>query len=59
MFCRVAWRTVGTMCARIVAERLDDDHLSNLVDIGVDEISWRKQAELACGHRRGSAEADP
>lgn len=42
VFCRVAWRTVGTMCARIVAERLDDDHLSNLVDIGVDEISWRK-----------------
>lgn len=42
VFCRVAWRTVGTMCARIVAERLDDDRLASLVDIGVDEISWRK-----------------
>jgi len=30
------------MCSRIVAERLDDDRLSTLVDIGVDEISWRK-----------------
>ena len=42
VFCRVAWRTLGAMRSRIVAERLDDDRLSNLVDIGVDEISWRK-----------------
>ena len=56
VFCRVAWRTVGTMCARIVAERLDDDHLSNLVDIGVDEISWRKHHKyltLVSDHETG------
>ena len=56
VFCRVAWRTVGTMCARIVVERLDDDHLSNLVDIGVDEISWRKHHKyltLVSDHETG------
>jgi transposase len=41
-FCRVTWRTVGAMCSRIVAEKLDPDRLAGLVDIGVDEISWRK-----------------
>ena len=41
-FCRVTWRTVGAMCSRVVAEKLDPDLLSGLVDIGVDEISWRK-----------------
>lgn len=41
-FCRIAWRTVGAMCARVVAEKLDPDRLAGLVDIGVDEISWRK-----------------
>lgn len=42
VFCRVAWRTVGAMCARVAAEKLDPDRLAGLVDIGVDEISWRK-----------------
>jgi transposase len=41
-FCRVTWRTVGAMCSRIVTEKLDPDRLAGLVDIGVDEISWRK-----------------
>ncbi len=41
-FARVAWRTVGAMCERVSAERLDPDRLAGLVDIGVDEISWRK-----------------
>ena len=41
-FCRVTWRTVGAMCSRVVAEKLDPDRLAGLVDIGVDEISWRK-----------------
>lgn len=41
-FCRVAWRTVGAMCSRVAAEKLDPDRLAGLVDIGVDEISWRK-----------------
>lgn len=41
-FARVAWRTVGAMCERVAADVLDADRLSGLVDIGVDEISWRK-----------------
>ena len=41
-FARVAWRTVGAICGRVAAEKLDPDRLSGLVDIGVDEISWRK-----------------
>jgi transposase len=42
VFARVAWRTVGAMCRRVAAEKLDPDRLSGLVEIGVDEISWRK-----------------
>jgi transposase len=42
MFCRIAWRTVGAMCSRVVAEKLEPDRFANLVEIGVDEISWRK-----------------
>jgi transposase len=41
-FARVAWRTVGAMCQRVAAEKLDPDRLAGLVAIGVDEISWRK-----------------
>jgi len=38
-FARVAWRTVGAMCERVAAEKLDPTRLAGLVDIGVDEIS--------------------
>jgi transposase len=41
-FARVAWRTVGAICERVVVDVLDPDRLRGLVDIGVDEISWRK-----------------
>jgi transposase len=41
-FARIVWRTVGAICERVAAEVLDPDRLSGLVDIGVDEISWRK-----------------
>lgn len=41
-FTRVAWRTVGAMCARVVDERVEDDRFADLVNIGVDEISWRR-----------------
>jgi transposase len=41
-FARIAWRTVGAMCQRVAAEKLDPARLTGLVDIGVDEISWRK-----------------
>ncbi|HPY26192.1 MAG TPA: transposase [Mycobacterium sp.] len=41
-FARISWRTVGAICERVAADVLDPDRLSGLVDIGVDEISWRK-----------------
>lgn len=41
-FARMSWRTVGAICERVAADVLDPDRLSGLVDIGVDEISWRK-----------------
>jgi transposase len=41
-FARIAWRTVGAMCQRVAGEKLDPDRLAGLVDLGVDEISWRK-----------------
>lgn len=41
-FARIGWRTVGVICERVSGEVLDPDRLSGLVDIGVDEISWKK-----------------
>jgi transposase len=41
-FARIAWRTVGAICQRVCVDVLDSDRLSGLVDLGVDEISWRK-----------------
>jgi transposase len=41
-FARVAWRTVAAMCQRVAADKLDPARLEGLVEVGVDEISWRK-----------------
>ena len=41
-FARVAWRTVGAICERVVDEQLDDSRFEGLVSLGVDEISWKK-----------------
>jgi transposase len=41
-FARVSWRTVGAIVERVTPDVLDRDRLRGLVDIGVDEISWRK-----------------
>jgi transposase len=41
-FLRIDWDTVGRICERVVATDLDQDRLDGLVNIGVDEISWRK-----------------
>jgi len=38
----IDWRSVGTIVARIVTERLDPQRLENLYVIGVDEISFRR-----------------
>ncbi len=52
-FARIAWRTVGAICQRVVAEKLDQGRFEGLVDIGVDEISWRKH------HRYLTLVSDP
>jgi transposase len=41
---RVAWRTVGDICERVLAEaeRADGGRLDGLRRIGIDEISWRR-----------------
>jgi transposase len=36
---RIAWRTVGKILARVVADKLDHGRLDALVFIGVDEVS--------------------
>ncbi len=41
-FARIGWRTVGAICERVSGDVLDPDRLSGLVEIGVDEISWKK-----------------
>jgi transposase len=41
-FLRIDWDTIGRICERVVATDLDTDRLDGLVNIGVDEISWKK-----------------
>jgi transposase len=55
-FLRIDWDTVGRICERVVATDLDQDRLDGLVNIGVDEISWRKHHKyltLVTDHTRG------
>lgn len=39
---RLDWDSVGRICARVVADGLDPGRLDGLVNIGVDEVSWRR-----------------
>ena len=39
---RVSWATVGRIVTRVVAERLDERRLDGLIQIGVDEIAYRR-----------------
>jgi transposase len=41
-FARIGWRTVGVICERVAVDVLDPQRLSGLVDIGGDEIPWKK-----------------
>jgi transposase len=53
---RIAWQTVGVICARVVADGLDPNRLDELFEIGVDEVSWRKghrYLTLVTDHRSG------
>jgi transposase len=53
-FLRTDWDTVGRIVERVVGDDLDPERLSGLVEIGVDEISWRKHHKyltLVTNHR--------
>lgn len=50
--CRVNWRTVGAIVARVVDDELDPGRLNGLYDIGIDEVAYRK------GHRYLSVVTD-
>jgi len=39
---RIDWDTVGRICERVVADGLNPERLDGLVNIGVDEVSWRR-----------------
>jgi transposase len=52
---RIHWRTVGRIVQRVCADELDGDRLDGLVEIGIDEVSWRKGQRyltLVADHQR-------
>jgi transposase len=40
---RIDWDTVGRIIKRVCADELDPDRLEHLYDIGIDEVSWKRQ----------------
>lgn len=54
--CRINWRTVGAIIERVVADELDPGRLDGLYEIGIDEVSYRKQHNyltVVANHRTG------
>jgi len=52
---RIDWDTVGRIISRVCADELDPARLDDLYDIGIDEVSWRKQHRyltLVVDHQR-------
>jgi len=53
---RIDWDTVGRIITRVCADELDPDRLENLFEIGIDEVSWKRQHNyltLVADHLRG------
>jgi transposase len=53
---RIDWDTVGRIIARVCADELDPNRLENLFEIGIDEVSWKRQHNyltLVADHIRG------
>jgi len=53
---RIDWDTVGRIISRVCADELDPERLENLYDIGIDEVSWKRQLNyltLDADHVRG------
>jgi transposase len=40
---RIDWDTVGRIIKRVCDDELDPDRLTGLFDIGIDEVSWKRQ----------------
>jgi transposase len=52
---RIDWDTVGRIIKRVCDDELDPDRLNDLFDIGIDEVSWKRQhnyLSLIADHRR-------
>ena len=52
---RVDWYTVGRIIKRVCDDELDPDRLGGLFEIGIDEVSWKKQHNyltLIADHQR-------
>jgi transposase len=53
---RIDWATIGRVIERVGDELLDGDRLSDLFEISIDEVAWRKghrYLTLVGDHRRG------
>jgi transposase len=53
---RIDWDTVGRIITRVCADELDPDRIAELFDIGIDEVSWKRQHNyltLVADHRAG------
>jgi len=54
---RIDWQTIGRIIKRVGEELLDGDRLSDLFEISIDEVAWRKghrYLTLVGDHRRGA-----
>jgi len=52
---RIDWRTVGRIINRVCDDELDPDRLDDLFEIGIDEVSWKRQHNyltLVADHQR-------
>ena len=53
---QIAWRTVGKILCRTVDRKLDSQRMDNLVEIGIDEVSYRgghQYLSVVVDHRTG------
>ena len=53
---RIDWDTVGRIVKRVCDDELDPGRLDGLFDIGIDEVSWKRQHNyltLVADHLRG------
>jgi hypothetical protein len=51
---RIDWDTVGRIITRVMGDKLDPAQLNNLFEIGVDEVTWKRQHQyltLVSKHR--------